>query len=63
MLQTTQYAAKLLKKPEQCRMVALCSHLFYVGKAVRPNALLSVFEKRERETRIRKYFIYTSSAT
>ncbi len=31
---TTQYAAKLLKKPDQCRMVALCSHLFWVGKAV-----------------------------
>merc|ERR1712157_434772 len=25
---TTQYAAKLLKKPDQCRMVLLCSHLF-----------------------------------
>mmetsp|Transcript_11276 Transcript_11276/g.32441 ORF Transcript_11276/g.32441 Transcript_11276/m.32441 type:complete len:802 (-) Transcript_11276:509-2914(-) len=30
---TTQYAAKLLKKPDQCRMVTLCSHLFWVGKA------------------------------
>lgn len=29
---TTQYAAKLLKKPDQCRMVTLCSHLFWVGK-------------------------------
>ena len=28
---TTQYAAKLLKKPDQCRMVTLCSHLFWVG--------------------------------
>jgi len=28
---TTQYAAKLLKKPDQCRMVTLCSHLFFVG--------------------------------
>jgi len=26
---TTQYAAKLLKKPDQCRMVATCSHLFW----------------------------------
>jgi vacuolar protein sorting-associated protein 35 len=24
-----QYANKLLKKPDQCRMVTLCSHLFY----------------------------------
>jgi vacuolar protein sorting-associated protein 35 len=29
---TTQYGAKLLKKPDQCRMVTLCSHLFWVGK-------------------------------
>jgi len=27
---TAQYAAKLLKKPDQCRMVSLCSRLFYV---------------------------------
>ncbi len=33
---TTQYAAKLLKKPDQCRMVALASHLFFVGKATDP---------------------------
>ena len=25
-------AAKLLKKPDQCRGVALCSHLFWSGK-------------------------------
>ena len=30
---TTQYGAKLLKKPDQCRMVTMCSHLFWVGKA------------------------------
>ncbi len=30
---TTQYSAKLLKKSDQCRMVTLCSHLFYVGEA------------------------------
>jgi len=28
---TTQYAAKMLKKPDQCRMVTLCSHLFFSG--------------------------------
>lgn len=28
---TAQYAAKLLKKPDQCRMVCVCSRLFYVG--------------------------------
>ena len=28
-----RYAAKLLKKPDQCRMVTLCSHLFWAGKA------------------------------
>uniref|UniRef100_A0A7S2MWL0 Uncharacterized protein n=1 Tax=Helicotheca tamesis TaxID=374047 RepID=A0A7S2MWL0_9STRA len=28
---TAQYAAKLLKKPDQCRMVTLCSHLFFTG--------------------------------
>ncbi|CAM9200242.1 unnamed protein product [Phaeothamnion confervicola] len=27
---TAQYAAKLLKKPDQCRMIVLCSHLFWV---------------------------------
>jgi len=32
----TQYAAKLLKKPDQCRMVALASHLFFVGRADEP---------------------------
>lgn len=26
---TAQYANKLLKKPDQCRMVSLCSHLFW----------------------------------
>jgi vacuolar protein sorting-associated protein 35 len=34
---TTQYAAKLLKKPDQCKMVTLCSHLFYAGAASDPN--------------------------
>lgn len=30
-----QYSAKLLKKPDQCQMVALCAHLFYsTGKEV-----------------------------
>jgi vacuolar protein sorting-associated protein 35 len=29
---TAQYAAKLLKKPDQCRMVCLCSRLFFVGE-------------------------------
>ncbi|KAJ1448596.1 vacuolar protein sorting-associated protein 35 [Pelagophyceae sp. CCMP2097] len=29
---TTQYCAKLLKKPDQCRMVANCSHLFWVSQ-------------------------------
>ena len=26
---TAQFAAKLLKKPDQCQLVALCAHLFY----------------------------------
>ena len=26
---TTQFAAKILKKPEQCQLVALCAYLFY----------------------------------
>ena len=26
---TTQYAAKVLKKPDQCHLVALCAYLFY----------------------------------
>jgi len=30
---TTQYAAKLLKKPDQCKMVTVCSSLFWAGKA------------------------------
>jgi len=29
---TTQYAARLLKKPDQCKMVLLCSHLFFIGE-------------------------------
>jgi vacuolar protein sorting-associated protein 35 len=29
-----QYANKLLKKPDQCRLVTLCSHLFYRKRAV-----------------------------
>jgi vacuolar protein sorting-associated protein 35 len=30
-----QFSAKLLKKPDQCQMVALCAHLFYrTGKNV-----------------------------
>ena len=29
-LKVAQYSAKLLRKPEQCAMVAQCSHLFYV---------------------------------
>lgn len=28
---TAQFSAKLLRKPDQCRMVCLCSRLFYVG--------------------------------
>lgn len=31
---TTQYGAKLLKKPDQCRVVTLCSHLFWAGTEV-----------------------------
>ncbi|EED89796.1 predicted protein, partial [Thalassiosira pseudonana CCMP1335] len=34
---TAQYAAKLLKKPDQCRMVCVCSRLFYVGGKDDPN--------------------------
>jgi vacuolar protein sorting-associated protein 35 len=29
-MKTAQYAAKMLKKSDQCEMVALCSQLFYV---------------------------------
>ena len=29
---TTQYGAKLLRKPDQCKMIILCSHLFYRGE-------------------------------
>lgn len=29
---TTQYAAKLLKKPDQCRLVSMCSHMFWSAK-------------------------------
>jgi len=29
---TAHYAARLLTKPDQCRMVAVCSHLFWMGK-------------------------------
>jgi len=30
---TAQYAAKILKKPDQCKMVSMVSHLFYKGGA------------------------------
>ena len=29
-MKTAQYAAKMLKKSDQCEMVSLCAHLFYV---------------------------------
>ena len=29
---TTQYAARLLKKTDQCKMILLCSHLFFTGE-------------------------------
>jgi vacuolar protein sorting-associated protein 35 len=29
-MKMAQYAAKMLKKSDQCEMVALCSHLFFV---------------------------------
>ncbi|KAL3936155.1 MAG: hypothetical protein SGARI_002680, partial [Bacillariaceae sp.] len=32
-MKASKYAAKMLKKPEQCEMVALCAHLFYVVDA------------------------------
>ncbi|CAN0413469.1 unnamed protein product, partial [Discosporangium mesarthrocarpum] len=35
---TAQYAAKLLKKPDQCRVVTLCSHLFWVPEEVRASS-------------------------
>ena len=48
-------ASKLLKKPDQCRGVAICSHLFWSGKSqeskeeeVNHFALKFVFTKRER---------------
>lgn len=28
---SAQFSAKLLKKPDQCKMVTICSHLFYTG--------------------------------
>jgi len=33
-----QYSARMLKKPDQCTMVTLCSHLFYTGDDNDPNA-------------------------
>lgn len=39
---TAQYAAKLLKKPDQCRMVTLCSHLFWAPDEVGVQSGLSV---------------------
>lgn len=35
---TAQFSARLLKKPDQCKMVTLCSHLFYTGDDNDPNA-------------------------
>ena len=34
MAKATQYAAKLFRKPDQCRMVAACSHLFWPPQRV-----------------------------
>ena len=44
---TAQYAAKLLKKPDQCRMVTLCSHLFWS-----PDEVQSVLAKIERNRKL-----------
>eukprot|EP00566_Odontella_aurita_P002104 CAMPEP_0113543468 /NCGR_PEP_ID=MMETSP0015_2-20120614/10174_1 /TAXON_ID=2838 /ORGANISM="Odontella" /LENGTH=1074 /DNA_ID=CAMNT_0000443629 /DNA_START=285 /DNA_END=3508 /DNA_ORIENTATION=- /assembly_acc=CAM_ASM_000160 len=38
---TAQYAAKLLKKADQCKMVTLCSHLFFNGDEDDQSALRS----------------------
>ncbi len=41
-----QYSAKLLKKPDQCQMVALCAHLFYTtgeGVSTRQNRRSATF--------------------
>lgn len=35
---TAQFAARLLKKTDQCRTVMLCSHLFYTGSAEEPGS-------------------------
>ena len=35
---TTKYAAKLLKKTDQCRMVAQCAHLFWTGRGPKGEA-------------------------
>ena len=53
---TTQYSAKLLKKPDQCKMVALCSHLFYsadkAGKRSQYNEPKRVLECLQKSLKI-----------
>jgi vacuolar protein sorting-associated protein 35 len=44
-MKASKYAAKMLKKPEQCEMVALCAHLFYV---VGDNDITVVYSNPQR---------------
>ena len=55
---TTQYAAKLLKKPDQCHMVTLCSHLFASDTT---NQAQRVLECLQRSLKIADASITSSS--
>eukprot|EP01029_Cantina_marsupialis_P006693 TRINITY_DN17390_c0_g1_i1.p1 TRINITY_DN17390_c0_g1~~TRINITY_DN17390_c0_g1_i1.p1 ORF type:complete len:786 (-),score=218.96 TRINITY_DN17390_c0_g1_i1:188-2500(-) len=48
----TQYSAKLLRKEDQCRMVARCSHLFWRGKDQPPQNSQRLLECLQRALRI-----------
>lgn len=58
---TTQYAAKLLKKPDQCRMVAQCSLLFWTDDPNRARDGRRVLECLQRSLKIADTCMTSSS--
>ncbi|KAJ8601095.1 hypothetical protein CTAYLR_007836 [Chrysophaeum taylorii] len=58
---TTQYAAKLLKKPDQCRMVATCSLLFWSDDPSRVRDGRRVLECLQRSLKIADACMTSSS--
>eukprot|EP00744_Colponema_vietnamica_P004664 GILI01006925.1.p1 GENE.GILI01006925.1~~GILI01006925.1.p1 ORF type:complete len:820 (-),score=293.42 GILI01006925.1:31-2424(-) len=58
----TQYGAKLLKKPDQCRAVYLCSHLFWNNEAAGYREGKRVLECLQRSLKIADICMQSSSS-